>query len=165
VIDDTALLNCSAFSQQLRHVDQLNRVWLVFPNIFTFRHPAPPVRFLWTTLTNSQHLDYVHQVWAASYAVGCMAECSMKVVIQLGLHCSLTTPSMNCMTSLTSIFWVNLATDLDVAVLLDRNWQGDIKFVCPLLIRFGVYNISMANMTLASVSNGSVFGPFVLEQF
>jgi len=58
-----------------------------------------------------------------------MGECSMMVVIHLGLHCALTAPSMSSMTSLTYILRVNFVTNLDIAFSLNYNWQDDIEFI------------------------------------
>ena len=53
----------------------------------------------------------MHQVCAESYAVGCMDEWGMTVIIQTDSYSALTYPSMSSMTSLTKILLVYFVTN------------------------------------------------------
>jgi len=58
-----------------------------------------------------------------------MDKCSMMVVIDLGLSCALTAPSMSGVTLLTQILLVTFISSIVVAFSLRSNRQAIIKFV------------------------------------
>jgi hypothetical protein len=64
-----------------------------------------------------------------SYAVGCMGECSIAVVIQTDSYWAQTAPHMTLMTSLTLILLVYFVSNLAVAFSLDSNLQAVIDHI------------------------------------
>jgi len=122
----------------LPHVDSSTNPCLIHPNFLTFPYPAPSPQFPWLTIGNFLNLDNVHQVWAQSYAVGCMDECSMLLVIHTDSHYALTTPSMTHITSLTLLLEVNFVSNLVFAFSLNHNRQDNIKLIDCQSTWFGI---------------------------
>jgi len=77
----------------LPHVDPYTNVSLILPNFLSLPYAVPSPQFSWPTISNFEHVDYVHQVWTQSDVVGCMDECNMMVVIHTDSRCALTSVS------------------------------------------------------------------------
>jgi hypothetical protein len=84
-----------------------------------------------------------------SNVVGCMDECNMMVVIHTDSRCTMTAPSMTCMSSLSETLWVNVIFRLDCAFSLIRKRQDDILLISCQSTLFGVWTVRMAHMALA----------------
>jgi len=121
----------------LWHVDLSSsfRTWQ--PNFLTCSHPAPSPQFPWPIISNVMNLDHVHQCCAESYAVGCMNECSMMIVMQRDLYWALNSPSMAHMISLTYILLRNFITTIVLAFSHNSNRQTDIEYSGLHTSRFG----------------------------
>jgi len=89
----------------------------------------------------------VHRVWVEGYAVGCMEECSMTVIIYPALHWPLSTASITRITSVISILLVNFASNLVFIFSLHCNKQHYIKFFPCVTTLFSVWSFQMVSTT------------------
>ena len=84
-----------------------------------------------------------------SDVAGFVDECYMMVVIPTDLGYALTIPSMTRMPSLTNILLVNFVFNIDCAFSLRCRRNDNIMLIDRQSTWFGVWNVCMAQTTLA----------------
>jgi len=133
----------------LRHVDYLTSNSLISLYFLTLPHTSPSLRFPWCTISNYRYLNHLHLFCAKSYAVRCMDEWNMTVIIQTDLYWALNARSMTCMTSLTYILVVYVVTNIAFVFSINSNWQTEIELIGHLTTWFGFKNTRMVRLTFA----------------
>jgi len=129
VMDDVASVQDRTFGQQFTVWFFPPYVWLQYPHFITCHDTAPIPQCTWNIKRIFQKRNHVLQLRAENEAFGHINEYSMMVIRKGNAYCTLTTPSVTCLTWLTKILFVNLVNDLVCAFPLKRKCKSAREFI------------------------------------
>jgi hypothetical protein len=136
-------------ASNLRHVDRFTSYGRIYLNFLTSPYPDPSPPFPSCTISNVKYLNHVHKVCAESYIDGSMDGCSMTVVVQTDLPWALTSLSVTCMISRTSMLSVYIVNNIAFDWSLNSHLQIEIERVGYLTAWFGFWHFHIVRLTLA----------------